>query len=112
MDAIRSLRKDKVAELKAEKEKLESLSREKSHADKLRTRISDMTAEIVAKSIEHDEVKEQHRLKAEANKRFYDSSTKFREIYVQVDSLNKTKMHYQDELDALRETLQELSGNA
>ena len=69
-----------------------------------------MTADIAAKSIEHDEVQTEHRLKAESNKKFYDSSTKFRETYVKVDNLNKIKSHYQEELDGLKETLQELTG--
>lgn len=110
LDAIRSLRKDKVAELKAEKEKLDSLAREKAHSDKLKGRISDLSAQIAAKRIEHEEMSQDYERKVAANKKFYDSSTKFREIYIKVDSLNNNKKHYQEELDSLKETLQELAG--
>jgi DNA repair protein RAD50 len=110
LDAIKSLRKEKVQELKTEKEKLESLAREKTHFDKLRSRISDLTAQIAAKTIEREEVEKQHELQMASNSKFYESSTKFREIYIKVDSLTSAKQRYEEELEALKETLQELAG--
>ena len=110
LDAIKSLRKDKVAELKTENVKLESLSKEKATADALRNTISDLTADIAQNSIELDQKKEELRLQTDSNKKFYESSTKFREIYIKVDGLNSTKKHYQEELDALKENLHELAG--
>ena len=110
MEAIKSLRKDKVAELKTEKAKLEGLSEKKTVADGLRNNISTLTAEIAEASIELDQKKEELRVQTDSNKKFYESSTKFREIYIKVDGLNNTKKHYQEELDALKENLHELAG--
>ncbi|TFY73425.1 hypothetical protein EWM64_g10589, partial [Hericium alpestre] len=72
LDSIKSLRKDRMAELKAEKERLESLSREKTHADKLKSRISDLNATIAAREVEFDETKHLYEQLALANAKFYD----------------------------------------
>ena len=48
LDNIKALRKDRVAELKVEKERLEGLAREKRHADKLKKSMADLTANIAA----------------------------------------------------------------
>src|ERR1700733_4358416 len=53
LEAIKSLRKDRVSELKADKERLESLSREKAHADKLKNRIADLRSTIENKELEY-----------------------------------------------------------
>ncbi|KAL6304328.1 P-loop containing nucleoside triphosphate hydrolase protein [Sparassis latifolia] len=110
LDSIKALRKDRVADLKAEKERLEALSREKQHADKIKSRVSDMTGTISAKQMEYDELKKQYEYLVKANAKFYESATKFREIYVKIDNLNEKKAHYQEELASARENLQELSG--
>ena len=52
LDSIKSLRKDRVAELKADKERLESLAKEKTHANKLRGRIGDLNTTITAKQMQ------------------------------------------------------------
>ena len=110
LDSIKSLRKDRVAELKAEKERLEGLSREKAHADKLHDRISSLTSDIANKEIGYDAMREEYDLLVIANQKFYDSATKFREIFMQVENLQEKKKHYQQELDDARENLQEMSG--
>ncbi|KAF7792625.1 hypothetical protein EIP86_003722 [Pleurotus ostreatoroseus] len=109
LDSIKSLRKDRVAELKAEKERLEGLSREKAHADKLHDRISSLTSDIANKEIGYDAMREEYELLVIANQKFYDSATKFREIFMQVENLQEKKKHYQQELDDARENLQEMS---
>ena len=101
-----------MADLKAEKERLEGLAREKAHADKLRSRVSDLTGAIANKEVEYDETKAEYDLLVAANQKFYDSATKFRETFVKVESLQVQKKRYQDDLDNARETLQEMSGNA
>lgn len=110
LDSIKALRKDRVAELKVEKERLDGLSREKARADKLNSRKSDLNCTIAAKEIEYEELKKEYELLVKANQKFYDSATKFREIYVKVENLTKEKARYQEELDETRETLQELDG--
>ena len=96
LDNIKALRKDRVADLKAEKERLESLSKEKIHADKLKTRISDLTSTISSKQIEYEETKSRYHDLVKANARFYESATKFRETYMKVDSLNGRKASWEE----------------
>ncbi|KAG5219767.1 DNA repair protein [Salix suchowensis] len=98
LDSIKSLRKDRAADLKAEKEHLESLSREKTHADKLKGCIADLNTTIASKEVYHDEVKREFDELVIANQKFYDYATKFREA------------RYQEELDEAKMNIQEVVG--
>ncbi|KZT12123.1 uncharacterized protein LAESUDRAFT_167286 [Laetiporus sulphureus 93-53] len=110
LDNIKALRKDRVAELKVEKERLESLATEKVHADKLRKRLSEARSTVSEKTMEYEELKQKYEELVKANARFYDSATKFRETYMKVDALNDQKTRYQKELDDARENVRELDG--
>ena len=112
LDAIKSLRKDRVAELKTEQERLESLSREKSHSDKLVKRVSDLNSTITAKELEYEEVKREYDQLVQANKKFYEQSTKFREMYLKLESLQEKKTRYEEDLANAKENLQVVSGSA
>lgn len=112
LDAIKSLRKDRVAELKTEQERLESLSREKAHSDKLVKRVSDLNSTITAKELEHEEVKHEYDQLVQANKKFYEQSTKFREMYLKLESLQEKKSRYEEDLANAKENLQVVSGLA
>lgn len=92
LDSIKNLRKDRMAELKAEKERLMSLLREKAHADKLKERISDMKSLINAKEVEYEESKQQYDALVESNRKFYESYSKFREMYLTVQKLEESKV--------------------
>lgn len=110
LDSIKALRKDRVADLKADKERLESLSKEKAHADKLRARIVELNNTITSKQLQYEECKGQYEELVKNNARFYESATKFRELYVKVENLQQKKEHYQQELSEARETVQEIEG--
>ncbi|KII86927.1 hypothetical protein PLICRDRAFT_665598 [Plicaturopsis crispa FD-325 SS-3] len=110
LDNIKALRKDRVAELKAEKERLESLAREKAHADKLKGRIADINSDIAAKEIEHEEAKKTYEALVVSNQRFQDLATKFREMYVRVQSLQEKQARFQSELDDAKVNVQEVEG--
>lgn len=112
LDAIKSLRKDRVAELKTEQERLESLSREKAHSDKLVKRVSDLNSTITAKELEYEEVKRDYDQLVQANKKFYEQSTKFREMYLKLESLQEKKARYEEDLANAKENLQVVSGLA
>ena len=112
LDAIKSLRKDRVAELKTEQERLESLSREKAHSDKLAKRVSDLNSTITAKELEYEEVKHEYDQLVQANKKFYEQSTKFREMYLKLESLQEKKTRYEEDLANAKENLQVVSGAA
>ncbi|KAF8476550.1 P-loop containing nucleoside triphosphate hydrolase protein [Russula ochroleuca] len=109
LDSIKALRKERVAELKAEKERLESVAREKGHADKLRSQISDMNAAIAKKEVEYQEAKKLYEALARSNRKFEEGATKFREIFVKVGSLEKEKQNHQEELAELRPNVQEVN---
>lgn len=110
LDSIKSLRKDRLAELKAEKERLESLSREKQHADKLKSRISDMASTIATKEVDYEETKQQYEDLVKSNAQFYNYSTQFREMYLKIENLQEKKKRYQDELEESKESIQEVEG--
>lgn len=96
--------------MKTERERLESLAREKGHADKLRTQTSDMNAAIAKKEVEYQEAKKLYEALARSNRKFEEGATKFREIYVKVESLEKERQKYQEELAELRPNVQEIPG--
>ncbi|KAI0057825.1 hypothetical protein BV25DRAFT_1994717 [Artomyces pyxidatus] len=108
LTSIKDLRKDRMAELKAEKERLESLSLQKSHADKLRGRMSDLTANMATKETEYQETKELYQQLVLSNQKFKDNAAKFREIYARVATLQETQQRYQEELDEAKSNVQEL----
>jgi len=99
-----------MADLKAEKERLESLAKEKGHADKLRTRITSLNTAITSKQDQYDTTKREYEELVKNNARFYESATKFRELYVKVENLQQKKEHYLQELSDARETVQEIEG--
>lgn len=99
-----------MADLKAEKERLESLAKEKGHADKLRTRITGLNTAITSKQDQYDTTKREYEELVKNNARFYESATKFRELYVKVENLQQKKEHYLQELSDARETVQEIEG--
>lgn len=111
LDSIKTLRKDRMADLKAEKERLESLAKEKGHADKLRTRITSLNTAITSKQDQYDTTKREYEELVKNNARFYESATKFRELYVKVENLQQKKEHYLQELSDARETVQEIEGS-
>lgn len=80
-----------MLELKAEKERLLSLSREKAHADKLKERINDLKSVIAAREIEYEDSKQKYDVTVEENRKFYERYSNFREIYTKVEKLEEHK---------------------
>jgi DNA repair protein RAD50 len=111
LDAIKALRKDRVAELKAEQERLNSLSREKDHSDKLVKRVSDLNSTITTKELEYEEVKREYDELVKANKKFYEQGTKFREMYLKLETLQEKKSRHEEDLASAKENLQVISGS-
>ena len=110
LDNIKALRKERVADLKAEQERLESLSREKAHADKLKERIKEMNENIAARTAEYEDLRAQYEQQVRSNQILNDTGSKFREIYLKADQLTQRKERYQEELNLARENLQEIPG--
>ncbi|KAF8967155.1 AAA domain-containing protein [Flammula alnicola] len=109
--SIKNLRKDRLAELKAEKERLLSLSREKAHSDKLRDRINDLKSTIASKEVECEESKHQYDAAVESNRKFYELYNKFREMYVTVEKLEENKSATKAYLAEVKSKYQELTGS-
>ncbi len=86
------------------------MAREKGHADKLRTQVSDMNAAIAKKEVDYQEAKKMYEALARSNRKFEEGATKFREIYIKVESLEKEKQKYREELAELRPNVQEIPG--
>lgn len=110
LDNIKALRKERVADLKAEQERLESLSREKAHADKLKERIKEMNENIAARTAEYEDLRAQYEQQVRSNQILNDTGSKFREIYLKADQLTQRKERYQEELNLAKENLQEIPG--
>ena len=96
--------------MKADKERLEALAREKAHSDKLRGRASDLQSDIAIKEQRHEDLRRECDELILANKRFYESSLKFREQYVRIDANQKDQNRLQSELNDVLQHVQELSG--
>lgn len=110
LDAIKNLRKERVAELKVDKERLERLSGEKSHADKLRSRIVELGQLISKKQVEYEETKGSHDALTIANTKLYEYSHKFRKVFDRADALEKQRERYQQDLAEAKETTEEIRG--
>ncbi|KAF8073695.1 AAA domain-containing protein [Lyophyllum atratum] len=110
LENIKGLRKDRVADLKAENERLQGLMREKLHSDKLKERISQLNSTISAKQVKYEETKKEYEAIVEANQKFYDYATKFRELYRDIETLQEKKERFQTDLDEVKLNLQEVVG--
>ncbi len=110
LDAIKGLRKDRVSELKTDKERLESLKKEKSHADKVKTRISDLQSTIAKKEVQHEKLRADCDALAMANSKFYESATKFREQYKEMENQIDQKQSLEEKLRNDLPHVKEMSG--
>ncbi|KAI0354999.1 hypothetical protein OH77DRAFT_379119 [Trametes cingulata] len=110
LDNIKALRKERMADLKAESERLESLAREKAHADKLKSRIAEMNGLIASLTTEYESLRAAYDQQVRSNQHLNDTGSKFREIYVKAEQLAQRKEQYKEELSLARESLQEISG--
>lgn len=110
LESIKTLRKERVAELKVDKERLESLAREKNHADKVKARINDLRTQVAKKEIRHEKLREECDLLIASNKRFYESATQFREKYLEIEQLQKEVDRYTEELNNAMEHVKEMTG--
>lgn len=110
LDSIKNLRKERMADQKVEKERLESLSKEKSHADKLSKRVAELSAQIAAKQAEYEEKKMEYQDVVIANARFKDQATHFRSVYMKLENLEEKRTTLDAELTEMKTTLKEVPG--
>ncbi|KDQ20852.1 hypothetical protein BOTBODRAFT_124714 [Botryobasidium botryosum FD-172 SS1] len=107
LENIKTLRKERVAELKADNERLKSLQIEKSHADKLRAKINALNVSIEAKEQEAQELKTNADRMTIENAKYYELSTQFRETYIKIESLERRKKQLLEDLQTTEQTVEE-----
>lgn len=110
LDSIKSLRKDRLADLKAEKERLSSLSLQKTHHDKLSSRISSLNSTIAQKELEYEENKKAWDDLVRRNSHFQEMAAKFREIFGRIEELQKAKSRIQEDLAEARVNVTHVEG--
>jgi DNA repair protein RAD50 len=110
LDSIKTLRKERVAELKTEKERLEGFSREKFHADKLKARMADLSSTIATKEVRQEELAAELEEAITSNHRLNELASKFREVFLKVDGLEKEKQRYEAEYDEAKINAQIIEG--
>ncbi|KAG8934317.1 DNA repair protein rad50 [Tulasnella sp. 418] len=105
LDNIKAIRKERVAELKVEKERLEGLANEKRLAQKLQDKINELSASIADTEMEITKLQdEESRIVAE-NVKFADQAAKFKEYYMRADELAKRLDTDRSDAKALEESL-------
>ncbi|KAH8114569.1 AAA domain-containing protein [Phellopilus nigrolimitatus] len=109
LDSIKALRKERIADLKADKERLESLSKEKNYSDKLKARVNDLQSSISVKEMRHEKLREECDRLIATNTRFYESATKFREKYSEIQHLQNDVDRYTRDLEDAMEHVKEMS---
>ena len=110
LDSIKNLRKDRVAELKTEKVRLEGLARDKAQYDKLKARISELSQTIVAKEAEYDQVKVEYEAMVDANQKLYEQANAFRETYMNVQNLENRKKQLKQDIEEAKAEMKEEEG--
>lgn len=73
------------------------MHREKLHADKLKSRASELRATIVAKELELETLQTEVETMAKQNKDFYEKATKFRETYIKAQAAQDRQKHLEDD---------------
>jgi len=104
------LRKDRAAELKADKERLVSLSVQKGHADKLKGRIQELATTIATKEVQYENIKQEYDEMVETNARFYEQNKNFREVYIKVEQLTNSKTRCLETAQEIKAKFTELPG--
>jgi DNA repair protein RAD50 len=110
LDNIKAVRKERVAELKLDQERLSSLSKEKTHADKLKSRMKALKNEISKKESDHEELGKVYRQWVTRNQKLQESATTFREVFMKAESLEERQNVINADMKECLETLDELLG--
>lgn len=110
LDNIKALRKDRVADLKVDKERLESLKKEKEHSDKIKGRLEDLQSDIAAKQVEHERLRQYREDLVIANTRFIELSQKFRQMYADVEMYEEQKKSRMRDLEEAKMNTPEIPG--
>ncbi|KAF8895513.1 hypothetical protein BD779DRAFT_1640508 [Infundibulicybe gibba] len=111
LDSIKALRKERVAEGKVDNERLKALLAEKNSADKLKADMAKLSSTIATKEVQYEDIKSKHDELVVSNRRFYESATKFRELYITIGNLEDKKKRHESDLVDAKLNLQEVVGS-
>lgn len=101
LDNIKSLRKDRVIDLKVQSEKLKSLSSDKDRANRLRDQLTSLTGDIDQKQLQLEELGIEIDTLSHANRELYQSASKLTEIFQKVETLEQRESLIQDNINSL-----------
>ena len=105
LDNIKSLRKDRTNQLKVDKAALEGLKVDKDRADTIKTKLTQLQAELAQKEAKLEDLNEEIRTKTVQNSRFYDEATRFREIVSRAETLEEKERLHKENMEALQATM-------
>lgn len=112
LDAIKNLRKERVNELKIERDRLEMVNHEKARADKMKGRLSNLAATIAAKEMEYENLRALAETLAIQNKEFYERATKFRDTFLQAEAAQERKKQLEEDHRNISNSVNLLDGMA
>jgi len=110
LDSIKNLRKERIADQKAEKIRLESLSKEKTRADELLKRINDIASKITAKEVLKEEAYKESIAVEASNTKFSDQARSFNEVFAKYEQLLTRREGLIKDIDELKPALEEVTG--
>lgn len=110
LDSIKSLRKDRVAEAKVDKERLEGLSREKARADQTKDRMNKLSESISTKQSEREHHQEELNEVRQANLELEKIATDFRKIFMEIERQQDMKKRLSEQKREIQSTWTELPG--
>lgn len=108
--SMQTLKKERVHELKVEKEKLIALSKEKSIADKLKGRLNDFRKLVSEKELGQEELKAKRDRITTSKNLLTERGTKFREIYLKYEHLVKEQERARASLEEEKVNVKEVPG--
>ena len=76
----------------------------------MKGRTTEISSSIATKQVEYEETKKQYEAIVEANQKFYDYASKFRDMYVKIQTLEEKKERLKSDLDDTKLNLQEVVG--
>ncbi|KAJ9116892.1 hypothetical protein QFC22_004549 [Naganishia vaughanmartiniae] len=108
LDHIKSLRKERMAELKVDGERLNFLKQDRDKADNLKKELERHRTDLGRKETESERLTQRHEELTKANAEFYQSSTKFTEIFEKAQALSDKKEMYESNRNNLKKHIKTL----
>ncbi|KAJ9101852.1 hypothetical protein QFC21_003192 [Naganishia friedmannii] len=108
LDHIRSLRKERMAQLKVDGERLNFLKQDRDKADNLKKELDRHRTDLGRKETESERLTQRHDELTKANAEFYQSSTKFTEIFEKAQALSDKKEMYESNRNNLKRHIKTL----